>query len=167
MAQLVLPRPEYAGAFRGQPGLEGVEVGVGPHRGVASASVVLELAEFEVRLQRAVAALDERIAAGAEPTQQEIDAVIALMAWAHAEWIRIHPFANGNGRTARIWANSIAMRYGLPPFVRLRPRPDVGYGAAGEAAMRGIWNDTTAVLRKLFERFLSDETARAARSGPD
>ena len=34
-----------------------------------------------------------------------------------AEWIRIHPFANGNGRIARLWVNSIAMRYDLRPRV--------------------------------------------------
>ena len=38
---------------------------------------------------------------------------------------------NSNGRTARMWANSLAMRYSLPPFVHLRPRPDDGYGGAG------------------------------------
>ena len=37
--------------------------------------------------------------------------------------MRIHPYANGNGRVARIWANWVAMRFGLPPFVRIKPRP--------------------------------------------
>ena len=66
------------------------------------------------------------------------------------EWVRIHPFANGNGRTARLWANYVLMRYGLPPVVRLRPRPDGGYGAAGAAAMAGDWEPTAAVFRKLL-----------------
>ncbi|MFP5232432.1 MAG: Fic family protein [Acidobacteriota bacterium] len=55
----------------------------------------------------------------------------------HAEWIRIHPFANGNGRTARLWANLVAMRYGLPPSIRLRPRPNLGYREAPARAMHG------------------------------
>jgi hypothetical protein len=63
-------------------------------------------------------------------------------------------FANGNGRTARLWVNSIAMRYNLPPFLRLRPRPDAGYGDAGAEAMRGNWQPTIAMLRRHLEDFL-------------
>lgn len=50
--------------------------------------------------------------------------MLTLCAYAHGEWIRIHPFANGNGRTARLWANWCALRYGVPPFVKLKPRPE-------------------------------------------
>jgi Fic family protein len=84
-----------------------------------------------------------------------------VCAWAYAEWIRIHPFANGNGRTARLWVNSIAMRYQLPPFLQLRPRPAAGYGAAGAEAMRGNWQATIEVLRHLLKEFgreLSEKT---------
>ena len=83
----------------------------------------------------------------------EAAAVLDLCAWAHAEWIRIHPFANGNGRTARLWANFLAMRYGFPPFVHLRPRPDDGYGDAGASAMQGDWKPTALVFRRLLDRF--------------
>lgn len=71
--------------------------------------------------------------------------------------MRIHPFANGNGRTARLWANAIAMRYGLPPFVRLRPRPDFGYEAASGEAMRGKHQTTILAFRRLLAAFLSDK----------
>lgn len=82
--------------------------------------------------------------------------MIDLSAWAHAEWVRMHPFANGNGRTARIWANAILMRYGLPPAVRLRPRPGGAYGLAGAAAMEGDWRPTAAVFRTMLEEVLSE-----------
>jgi hypothetical protein len=82
--------------------------------------------------------------------------VIDLSAWAHAEWVRMHPFANGNGRTARIWANAILMRYGLPPAIRLRPRPGGGYGRAGAGAMDGDWRPTAAVFRTMLEEVLSE-----------
>jgi hypothetical protein len=36
---------------------------------------------------------------------------------AHTRWVEIHPFVNGNGRTARMWANWILVRYGVPAFV--------------------------------------------------
>ncbi len=65
-------------------------------------------------------------------------------------------FANGNGRTARLWANFIAVRYGLPPFVRLRPRPDEGYSEAGIKAMQGDWEPTAIVFRRLLNRFLEE-----------
>ena len=35
------------------------------------------------------------------PTLDNTDAVVKLAAWAHGEWIWIHPFINGNGRPAR------------------------------------------------------------------
>ncbi|WP_366522456.1 Fic family protein [Flagellatimonas centrodinii] len=88
-------------------------------------------------------------------------AVLEVCAWAHAEWVRIHPFANGNGRSARLWANGIAMRYNLPPFVRLRPRPDAGYAAAGAQAMRGNWQPTVTVFRRLFRRFVAALSERS------
>ena len=68
---------------------------------------------------------------------------------------RIHPFANGNGRTARLWANSLAMRYGLPPFIGLRPRPNAGYGEAGAKAMLGDWKPMAQVFLRLLDGFLN------------
>nr|WP_253913425.1 Fic family protein [Pseudoruegeria sp. HB172150] len=147
----VVPAETLSGKFRGEEGLEGVEVRIGPHPGTPSAQVSEELAKFEETLTGAVEALDGIVHAGEGPSDKdELNAVIELCAWAHAEWVRIHPFANGNGRTARIWAGFIAMRYGLPPFVRLRPRPDDGYGAACGLAMRGDWAPTAEVFRRMY-----------------
>ena len=146
--------PRYVGAFRGEPGLERTGVKIGRYYGVPAGKVAGELAKFEQTLQRAVARLDAALPVGKKLSADAAAAVIDLCAWAHAEWIRIHPFANGNGRTARLWANFLAMRYGLPPFVRLRPRPDDGYGDAGASAMQGDWKPTALVFRRLLERFL-------------
>ena len=101
-----------------------------------------------------VSEMDAELPMGQEPNADQLAAVIDLCAWAHAEWVRIHPLANGNGRTARLWANSLAMRYGLEPFVRLRPRPSAGYGEAGVRAMQGDWKPTAVVLRRLLGDFL-------------
>ena len=46
------------------------------------------------------------------------------------------------------------MRYGLPPFVRLRPRPDAGYEDDGAKAMQGDWKPTAVVFRRLLDLFL-------------
>jgi Fic family protein len=155
MLNLVVPDTAYVGHFRGEPGMEALGVRVGRKSGVPPAGVSSELHSFEVKLQAAIRELDRRIAPGVLPNHDGIEAVIEMAAWAHAEWVRIHPFANGNGRTARLWANAILMRYGLPPFVRLRPRPDHGYGAAGAAAMQGQWEPTAAAFNAMFDEFLA------------
>jgi Fic family protein len=156
LMQGLTAEPRYVGAFRGEPGLERTGVKIGRHRGAPAAKVSEELKRFEEILQAAVNQLDRVLPIGKDLNADERDAVIDLCAWAHAEWVRIHPFANGNGRTARLWANFLAMRYGLPPFVRLRPRPDDGYGEAGIKAMRGEWEPTAVVFRRMLKRFLEE-----------
>jgi hypothetical protein len=156
MEGLGVPDPRFVGAFRGEPGLENIQVRVGANAGVNSAEVAEALRIFETKLQALVAKLDTLLPVGIEPDADEQAAILDLCAWAHAEWVRIHPFGNGNGRTARLWANSLAMRYGLPPFIRLRPRPDAEYGQAGFAAMQGNWKPTAVVFRRLFNLFLEE-----------
>ena len=151
MKNLKVPDARFVGAFRGEAGLENIQVKVGAHIGVAAADVERALAEFEIKLQALVAELDSLLPLGKEPNADQLAAILDLCAWVHSEWVRIHPFANGNGRTARLWANSIALRYGLPPFVRLRPRPNSGYAEAGARAMLGDWKPTAIVFRRLFE----------------
>lgn len=154
MKSLAVPDERFVGAFRGEAGLEKIQVRVGAHYGVDAAEVAQELAGFEVKLHALIRELDAILPAGQEPDADQLAAVVDLCAWVHAEWIRIHPFANGNGRTARLWANCIAMRYGLPPFIRLRPRPNYGYGDAGAKAMQGDWKPTAIVFRRLLDAFL-------------
>lgn len=87
--------------------------------------VAQRLAEFGRGLETAVASLDQQIPAGHQPDgPAQLEAVVTLCAVLHGEWVLLHPYANGNGRTARVWANWAALRYGLPPFVRIKPRPD-------------------------------------------
>lgn len=150
MAGLEVPHTSYVGAFRGEAGLEDVEVVVGSAHGIAATRVAAELAAFEGTLVAIVEQLDARDPKADELDADGLEAVIDLAAWAHAEWVRIHPFANGNGGTARLWANVIFMRYGIEPVIRLRPRPADGYGASGAAAMRGDWQATAATFRRLL-----------------
>lgn len=156
MEGLDVPDSRYLGAFRGEAGLETVQVRVGASYGVDSAHVAEELKRFESKIQTLMAELDGLLPIGQEPDADQLSAIIDLCAWVHAAWMRIHPFANGNGRTARLWANSVAMRYGLPPFVRLRPRPNASYGDASAKAMQGDWEPTAIVFRRLLDDFLSE-----------
>ena len=98
-----------------------------------------ELRSFERSLRQAVGALDKQIPSGQKPADEnELLAVIELAAIAHGEWVRIHPYAHGNGRVARIWANWVAIRYGLPPFIRIKPRPaGLLYQQAAHESMDG------------------------------
>ncbi|MCB2135033.1 MAG: Fic family protein [Rhodobacteraceae bacterium] len=165
MRDLDVPNLMFVGQFRGEAGLEFINVAVGPNVGVPAGDVSMALVQFESRLQAAVVAFDARIPVGGMPDDGEtLAAVIDLVSWVHAEWVRIHPFANGNGRTARLWANFIAMRYGLPAFVRLRPRPGGAYGSAGAAAMSGNWRATVPVFRQLY---LDELAARRADARPN
>jgi hypothetical protein len=156
MRNLTVPNARFVGAFRGEPGLETIQVRVGVHYGVDAADVPEELGGFERKLHALLRELDLMLPAGQEPDADQLAAVVDLCAWVHAEWVRIHPFANGNGRTARLWTNFIAMRYGLPPFIRLRPRPNFGYGEAGTKAMQGDWKPTAVVFRRLLDAFLDE-----------
>jgi Fic family protein len=156
LRDLRVPNPKFVGAFRGEAGLERIQVRIAGRYGVAAPRVASELAHFEQTLRRAVRRLDDLIPRGADPNADQIEAILQVCAWAHAEWVRIHPFANGNGRTARLWANSVALRYGLPPFLRLRPRPAGAYGVASEKAMLGDWEPTIAVFHELLAGFLDD-----------
>ena len=99
--------PRYVGAFRGEPGLERTGVKIGRFRGSPAARVADELKDFEKVIQAAVAELDRNIPLGRKLTPDQLDAVLDLCAWAHAEWVRIHPFANGNGRTRNTGARTV------------------------------------------------------------
>lgn len=155
MEGLDVPKPEYAGRLRGEPGMEAVRVLIGPHEGVPPDEVADAVASFERKLNRVLARLDARIPGGMTLDTDTLAAVLDVCGWAHAEWVRIHPFVNGNGRTARLWANYVAMRYGLPPFVRLRPRPGAdAYARAGSEAMNGNWKPTAEVFRVMLREFL-------------
>ena len=157
-----LPVSYYAGEVRDDdqrfPELIGYEATVGPNTGVPATEVPDALIAFERRAQRACSVLDELVAVGRLPADdRELHAVLALCAALHGEWVRIHPFANGNGRTARVWANWAAMRYGLPPFVRLRPRPaGLAYAAAAHASMRGDHAPAIGVFRQQLADLLDE-----------
>lgn len=152
MAGLNLPKPGLVGRFRGEPGLMAYRIEVQGVPGTAPVKLAAELKRYELRLRRAVAALDARYLNSDSLDADGLAAAIDLAAWAHAEWARMHPFANGNGRSARLWANGLLMRYGLPPVLRLRPRPDGAYAAAGRAAMAGNWQATAMMLQGLMQR---------------
>lgn len=165
MSQLAVPNREYVSAFRGFGALKNVAVSVGstpsttgkaaPVYGVMPSKVGVNLNEFHQKLNDALSALDAENEVGTIPSGDSIGAILDVAAWAHSEWVRIHPFVNGNGRIARIWANFVLIRYGLPPVVTLRPRPDGEYASASARAMTGNWEPMSVVFKELLERELA------------
>ena len=152
-----LPVPYYAGEFRDSdprfPHLIGYDVRVGNQRGVDSSDVPAQLAAFEQAMRTVATRLDAAITAGNPPASgPELAAVIEFAALAHGEWVRIHPFANGNGRTARCWANFVALRYGLPAFVTIKPRPaDLVYAQTAHASMDGDHVPTESLFAGMLQ----------------
>lgn len=156
------PFDYYAGEVRDTdarfPDLIGYEVQVSGIRGVSSAEVPDALERFEQGAQTAASRLDAAIAAGAAPSAMmpaELHGVLTFCAVLHGTWVRIHPFANGNGRTARLWANWAALRYGLPPFVTIKPRPRNPYGQAAGASMLGDDQVMVGVMHELLRDLLA------------
>jgi len=158
------PGPHVLGVPRGSPhpDLRSYEVvvasgagGVVSGYGVPAARVAFYLAGFEQGVQAAVARLDPVIDVARGPqTTVELESVVRLAALCHGEWVRIHPYMNGNGRVARTWANWVAVRYGLPPFVRIKPRPDgLWYAVAARNSM-GMPPDYSADHEPTFQVFL-------------
>ena len=46
----------------------------------------------------------------------ETESRIECLAYAHYNLVRIHPFNNGNGRTARLLMNLVGLKFGFEPF---------------------------------------------------
>lgn len=156
-----VPHADYVGQIRdsdpSHPCLVDYEVAVGSALGVLARNVPDALDAYIRAVRQVIASLDSAVLSATTPNEgRVVMAIVRLCAYAHGEWIRIHPFANGNGRTARVWANWIAVRYGLPPFIRVKPRPDDAlFAGAAAMSMRGDHRATEA----LFVAMLNDALA--------
>jgi hypothetical protein len=136
-----VPDEAYRGGFRGDPhpALADYEVTVGGLEVTRACHVADEIDRLMSELRSRVVKLDG-LDAQSDPDILEpkfVEAVLVTAAWLHCEWVRIHPFANGNGRTARMWVLWLCGRYGLPSLLTLRPRPDLGYNATARSGVLG------------------------------
>lgn len=102
-------------------------------------------------------ALDRRIDNGENLSAIYAD-VLRTAAQIHGEWIRIHPFADHNGSTARLLCLSVGLRYGIPFKLPGKPRnalmvdgllPD--YEQAADNQMLGDDTLMVRVLHKLVQ----------------
>lgn len=171
-----VPIAGYLGHFRGDPAvteLINYEVGLGAplkdgtleKMGVWARRVSEEMAAVLAGLNAVFADLDGRLPIGKPPnTADEILQVISFAALAHGEFLRVHPFANGNGRIARLLVAFICFRYGVPMFVHIKPRPESDeYLRASRDSMGrapdfvGNHTTTTAVFAHMLADVLEGE----------
>ena len=158
-----VPVPYFAGEVRDSddryPELVGYEVRVGAVVAPPARDVPELLRTFQSRMREACSRLDAVIPLGlTQSSDDDLTAVLILCASAHGEWVHIHPFANGNGRTARLWAMWVAVRYGLPPFIRLKPRPALQLYA--EAARRSMKDRDHQLTVLVFRDMLRERMQR-------
>ncbi len=79
---------------------------------------------------------------------------IELAAWTHAEFVRIHPFVDGNGRTARLIMNYQLMKKGfLPISIKKESRLEY-FNTLGEYAVKGNLDPFVDMLSILEEEQL-------------
>ena len=81
---------------------------------------------------------------------------IDLAAWTHAEFVRIHPFIDGNGRTSRLLMNYQLLSYGFLP-VSIAKETRLEYYHSLEAyAVNGDLQPFAALVAALEEEQLDD-----------
>lgn len=73
---------------------------------------------------------------------------IIVAALLHAEFVKIHPFIDGNGRTARLLMNFEAMRNGYPPIIIKAKDRLKYYDALDEGAVNGDYTKFIKLVKK-------------------
>ncbi len=79
---------------------------------------------------------------------------VELASHTHHELVRIHPFADGNGRTARLLTNLILMKAGFPPII-IQNRERKKYFDTLEKAHFGNIEEFTNFIGKKVEESLT------------
>jgi len=87
-------------------------------------------------------------------TKTQFNNIIEYAAHAHFKLVHIHPFIDGNGRTARLLTNLILMRYGFPPIVILKLDRKKYYDTL-EMAHRGKFDNFINFISRSLERSLA------------
>ena len=79
---------------------------------------------------------------------------IELAAWTHAEFVRIHPFPDGNGRTSRLLMNYQLMANGFPPISIAKENRLEYFNALEDYAVQGNLTPFVEMVANLTEHQL-------------
>lgn len=79
---------------------------------------------------------------------------VVLAAQAHHKLVHIHPFTDGNGRTARLLMNMILIQHGYPMVIILKNERKKYYSAL-EKADKGHTNEIEKLIAQAVERSLN------------
>ena len=88
---------------------------------------------------------------------------IALAAWTHAEFVRIHPFPDGNGRTSRLLMNYQLLAQGFAPISIAKEDRLAYYNALEAYAVAGDLQPFAAMIAALEEKQLDRYLAMAGQ----
>jgi Fic family protein len=107
--------PDIAGIYRSENLKITESKHLPPHHSEVQALMIAANHEFTEQLKK-LRIVDGMLIITSEATDevlQSVDAIITSAAWIHHTITHIHPFREGNGRTARLAANLVLERYGL------------------------------------------------------
>jgi prophage maintenance system killer protein len=126
----------------------------GPHRSTHRDRVEPELQELFDRFHRQLAALEND---PDDPGYEEAALYSAVRL--HADVIRIHPFEDGNGRTARALMNVVLVRLGLLPIPMEVPKQEYvaclnHFYLTGSATE--LWDLAQELYQSLIDRLEED-----------
>ncbi len=96
------------------------------------------------------------------PRQREKLNAIEWAAWTHAEFVRIHPFPDGNGRTARMLMNLQLLTEGFQPISIAKEERLAYYETLEAYAVRGELAPFTEMVAALEEARLDEYLAAFA-----
>ncbi|MBN3758061.1 Fic family protein [Paraburkholderia sp. Tr-20389] len=79
---------------------------------------------------------------------------IARAAELHTRFVKIHPFVDGNGRTARLLLNFQLMKAGYPPAIIRKEDRLADYDSLDEACVTGNYTEITQLVAQAVQRSL-------------
>lgn len=129
--------PYYAGHYRGELfhclRYYGVKIRSDPRVGYPPEEVQHAMEQMEDRVRKGIGLLDaiHRLPEAQFPKAEKLVFTAVFAASVFEPWLRIHPYANGNGHAARFIVWAILGRYEYwPNQWPIDPRPDPPYGDA-------------------------------------
>ena len=100
------------------------------------------------------------------PYQTSLNA-IELAAWTHAEFVRIHPFVDGNGRTSRMIMNYQLMANGFLPISIAKENRLEYFDTLEAYAVNGDLSHFADMIADLEEQRLTEYLSMAEEQSPE